>query len=259
MGTSRERYAVVSCHVERMLDDRVWAAFSKLQGRRPGGFGIAALIRPPDLEAGEDELAWLERAHAAATRGPLGHHTHWTSPTHARPTSEDEAAGERVLREGRWLREHGLVPTLFCGGGWYTDRSVAAACATLGYVDCTPRASRPAYLPPSAAWAQLSVPAGVDVGSEQVVVAVPTTHSIGDLVRAVALPRGLAEDVVHVYFHDTDLLVARRARALTTALRLLALRRRPATLDDLTSRGAVPPAEVAWNDIARGGSGPAPQ
>ena len=132
---SGERYAVVSCHVERMLDDRVWAAFARLHDRRPGGFAIAALIRPPDGEAGEDEVAWLERARIAASRGPLGHHTHWTSPTHARPSSGDVSAGERVLREGRWLHEHGLAPTLFCGGGWYTDLSVVAACATLGYVD----------------------------------------------------------------------------------------------------------------------------
>ena len=30
-ATSRERYAVVSCHVERPLDDAVWARFSALQ------------------------------------------------------------------------------------------------------------------------------------------------------------------------------------------------------------------------------------
>ncbi len=258
MGMSGERYAVVSCHVERMLDDRVWAAFARLQDRRPGGFAIAALIRPPDLEAGEDEVAWLERARTAASRGPLGHHTHWTSPTHARPGPGEGPAGERVLREGRRLRERGLAPTLFCGGGWYTDLSVAAACATLGYVDCTPRARRPAYLPAHAEWAELASPARVDLGSGRALVAVPTTHSVGDLVRAVARPRGLSAEVVHVYFHDTDLLDTRRARALTAALRLLALRRRAAGLDDV-SRDAARAAVVAWDDIARGGAGPEPQ
>ena len=44
-ATSRERYAVVSCHVERPLDDAVWARFSALQDARPGGFPIAALMR----------------------------------------------------------------------------------------------------------------------------------------------------------------------------------------------------------------------
>ena len=47
-ATSRERYAVVSCHVERPLDDSVWASFAALQDARPGGFAIAALMRPPD-------------------------------------------------------------------------------------------------------------------------------------------------------------------------------------------------------------------
>ena len=64
---------MVSCHVERPLDDGVWAAFAALQERRPGGLAIAALLRPPDSEAGEtDEVLWLARARAAAARGPLG-------------------------------------------------------------------------------------------------------------------------------------------------------------------------------------------
>ena len=124
MPTSSERYAVVSCHVERPLDDAVWRRFAALQARRPGSLAVAALIRPPDAAAGElDEALWLARAREAAARGPLGHHTHFTSPTHARPTGGE--TGARVLREGAWLREQGLSPTLFCGGGWYTDRSVA--------------------------------------------------------------------------------------------------------------------------------------
>ena len=52
------RYAVVSCHVERPLDDEAWKRFAALQESRPGGFAIAALIRPP--AAGEDERRWLE-------------------------------------------------------------------------------------------------------------------------------------------------------------------------------------------------------
>src|SRR6266849_2188605 len=52
------RYAVVSCHVERPLDDDVWKRFSAVQERRPGGFAIAALMRPP--AEGENEERWLE-------------------------------------------------------------------------------------------------------------------------------------------------------------------------------------------------------
>ena len=46
---------MVSCHVERPLDDGVWTAFAALQERRPGGLAIAALLRPPDSEAGETD------------------------------------------------------------------------------------------------------------------------------------------------------------------------------------------------------------
>ena len=89
------RYAVVSCHVERPLDDEVWRRFSALQDRRPGGFAIAALMRPP--AAGEDEARWLDRAREAEARGPFGLHTHWTAPDHARPTEGTDPAG--LVRE----------------------------------------------------------------------------------------------------------------------------------------------------------------
>src|SRR4029077_18049290 len=74
-----KRYAVGSCHVERPLDDECWSRFSALQARRAGGFRLAALMRPPDVEAGEDEQRWLERARDAAGHGPLGQHTHFVS------------------------------------------------------------------------------------------------------------------------------------------------------------------------------------
>jgi len=193
------RLAVVSCHLERPLDDDAWRRFDALQRRRPGGFGVVALIRPPDQDFGEQEGPWLERARTAAARAPLGLHTHWTSPTHARPTGGDPA--ERVRREAAWMRERGLDPLFFCGGGWYTDAAVRAAVAELGLVDCTPREGWPA--------------AGV----------LPTTHSPGQLARAVVGPLPL---YVHAYFHDFDLLDPRRRTMLGVALRLLGRRRRPA-------------------------------
>ena len=239
---------MVSCHVERPLDDRVWAAFSALQERRPGGLAIAALMRPPDVEAGEhDEELGLARAHEAAGRAPLGHHTHFTSPTHARPTGG--GTGARVRREGAWLRERGLAPTLFCGGGWYTDRDVAEACAALGYVDCTPRTTRPGYLFGEAAWAQLAAPALVELDGATLPV-VPTTHGAGDLARAVARP-GLP-DRVHAYFHDTDLLDSRRRTLIVLGLRLLGRRRPVADLDAIGAVVRAGAPSVAWTDVARG-------
>lgn len=248
--TLTERYAVVSCHVERPLDDRVWERFAAFQERRPGGFPIAALLRPPDAGAGEREDVWLERAAEAAARGPLGHHTHWTSPSHARPTAGDPAA--RVLGEGAWLAERGVAVTLFCGGGWYTDAGVAAACARLGYVDCTPRSSRPPYLDDAAAWACLPRPAWIALGDGLRLFAVPTTHSLGALARAVLRPRGLIEPVVHVYFHDTDLLDRRRGGALSAALVALARRRRATDLGALAREAARAAPEIAWGQAARG-------
>lgn len=187
--------AVVSCHVERPLDDSAWTRFDALQRRRPGGFDVIALIRPPDAECDEPEEQWLERARAAAARAPFGLHTHWTSPTHARPSGGDPAA--RVRRETEWMRERGLRPRYFCGGGWYTDEAVRAAVAELGLVDCTPRSGEPS--------------AGV----------LPTTHSLGSLARAVLRP---LPAYVHAYFHDYDLLDTRRRIALEVSLAVLGRR-----------------------------------
>ena len=246
---------MVSCHVERPLDDRVWEAFSRLQEDRPGGLVIAALMRPPDLDAGErDEDVWLARARAAHDRGPLGHHTHFTSPTHARPTGGD--TGARVLREGAWLRERGVAPTLFCGGGWYTDASVARACAELLYVDCTPRSTRPRYLKDGDAWASLASPARVSLGDGELLPVVPTTHGAGALARGIAFA-GLPA-AVHAYFHDTDLLSARRRRLIVATLGLLGRLRPPTDLDTLAGYVRNQAPSVDWSDVARGGAAEPP-
>jgi hypothetical protein len=195
----RSGAGIVSCHVERPLDDEAWMRFSALHARRPGGFRIVALMRPPDADAREDESLWLERARLAASYGPLGLHTHWTSPTHARPTGGVPA--ERVRREAEWLVAQGLAPLFFCGGGWYSDEQVRQTVKELRLVDCTARSGAPGN--------------GV----------LPTTHSLGQLARGVLrrLP-----GYVHAYFHDYDLLDSRRRLALATSLEILGRRRRPA-------------------------------
>jgi hypothetical protein len=246
-ATSGERYAVVSCHVERPLDDEVWARFSALQDARPGGFVIAALMRPADPAFGEDEATWLERAREASLRGPLGHHTHWTAPDHARPT--DDATGARVRDERERLGGLALPPTLFCGGGWYTDVDVAEACAELGYVDCTPRAARPPYLADGERWASVAGPATLELPSGRELRVIPTTHSLGDLARALA-SRTLPQ-LVHVYFHDADLLDRRRTTLLRVTLPLLARRARATDLDTLATHALAEAPRVAWDDVAR--------
>jgi hypothetical protein len=76
------------------------------------------------------------------------------------------------------------------------------------------------------------------------VLALPTTHSLG--AAAKALPRSLPR-IVHVHFHDYELLDAARRTALMATLVLLARRRRPAGLDQLTADREVP-----WADVCAG-------
>jgi hypothetical protein len=246
----RERYAVVSCHVERPLDDRVWARFAELQELRPGGFRVAALMRPADPAHGEDESDWAARARQAAIRGPLGQHTHWTAPSHARPTGGDP--GARVLEEGRRLLDLGLRPTLFCGGGWYADLGVAEACAELGYADCTATAYRPSYLPVGAPRLGLVAPAWILLPSGNRHLALPSTHSLGLLARQVATPRGPQATVVHVHFHDTDLVDSRRRVALVWSLRVLARRREATDLDALGAAVGETAPEVPFEQVVAG-------
>jgi hypothetical protein len=229
------RYAVVSCHVERPLDDAVWERFAALQGRRPGGFRIAALMRPPDPDAREDEVAWLARARAAAELGPLGLHTHWTAPDHARPTGGDPAA--LVREQAEWLRARGLEVSLFCGGGWYLDARVAEALAELGFTDCTATAFRPRYLDAGAPRLGASEPCYVQLDGGRRLLELPTTHSIGMLARGLLGP--FRPPVVHAYFHDTDLLDPIRRTALTVGLVFLGAKRWQTDLDEL-QRGLTP-------------------
>jgi len=244
-----ERLAVVSCHVERPLDDECWRLFSALQERRPGGFRIAAFMRPPAPEAGEDEGRWLERAHEAVQRGPFGHHTHFVSPSHARPPAPGPEHAERVQREAAWLRGQGLTPTLFCGGGWYMDAGLAEAVAGLGYADCTATAFTPSYLEPDAPRLSLAEPARLVLPGGARLLELPSTHSLG------AAARSAGGDVVHVYFHDADLLSARRRWALEVVLRLLGRRRRVSDLDELARIAADNAPELAFSDVFRGGNG----
>jgi hypothetical protein len=227
------RYAVVSCHVERPLDDEVWKRFSRLQERRPGRFAIAALMRPPSAE--ENEARWLERAREARARGPLGLHTHWTAPDHARPTGGDPAA--LVREQGQWLRSQGLEIVCFCGGGWYLDEGVAESVAELGYADCTATAFRPGYLEPGAPHLQLSEPTWLELPSGRRLLELPTTHSIGMLARGLLGP--FRRRVVHAYFHDTDLLDRRRTAALRVGLGFLGMKRIASDLGEL-QRGLRP-------------------
>src|ERR671934_752553 len=235
------RYAVVSCHVERPLDDVVWERFSALQKHAPGGFRIAALIRPPDPAAGEDEGRWHERAREAAERGPLGLHTHWTAPAPARPTAGDPAG--RVREQAQWLRDSGHQASLFCGGGWYIDERVADVLAELGFADCTATTFRPRYLDADAPRLGARHPCYVELPSGRKLLEFPTTHSIGMLARGLLGP--FFGPVVHAYFHDTDLLDPVRTAALRMGLAFLNAKRSRTDLERL-QRGFEPTKTMSF-------------
>jgi hypothetical protein len=238
-----ERYAVVSCHAERPLDDRVWSAFERLLRRRPGGFVVTPMLRPPDAAAGEDEARWLERARIAAALAPLGHHTHWGGPTQARPAGSGDPAAI-VRREAGWLRERGLEPRFFCGGGWYMDEAVAEELASFGYVDCTATTFRQAYLDDDAPRLGLDAPARLRLSSGASLLELPATHSLGMLARGLArLPAR-----VHVHFHDWELVDRRRAVALELLLRFLRRRRPAISVAELADRASAAP-ERAWPGV----------
>jgi hypothetical protein len=228
-----ERYAVVSCHVERPLDDAVWAAFARLQAARPGGFRIAALMRPPDT--GEDDARWLTRAREAAARAPFGHHTHFGGPEHARPPEGVDAAA-RLRSEHEWLRRRGLEPRFYCGGGWYMDESLAGEIARAGYVDCTAVDFPLPWLRPGQPHLRLAEPARVEVGDSSFL-ELPTTHSLGTAARA--LPR--LPPRLHVHFHDWELVDAKRRLLLTFVLRVLARLRPVRDLEELATLVRDPP------------------
>ena len=151
-------YAVVSCHVERPLDD---AGLEPLPRplRAPAG---RVPDRVADAPAGRRRGRASCSSSAPARRRRSGRsattRTGRRRRTRGRPAAIPAA---QVLREGRWLRERGLEPRFFCGGGWYMDADVLAAVAELGYVDCTATAARPSFLPPASPRA-LARRAGLD-------------------------------------------------------------------------------------------------
>ena len=261
-----ERYAVVSCHVERPLDDAVWEAFRRFQAGRPGGFRIAALVRPPDTAAAAGEAGaaraavWLERARFASEHGPFGLHTHFGGREHGRARPGDPEPADRVRAALATLAGHGLAPRFFCGGNWYLDERVAGVLAAAGLADCTATAFTPRHLPAGAvrlalatpAWLRIAAPGGAGPvpGVPGVpapparLLELPTTHSLGMTARAALSPA--APRTLHCYFHDTDLVVPSRARALAVALAVLGRRRRPLDLDELAGVMASTAPEVCF-------------
>ena len=184
-------------------------------------------------------------ARAGASRAalaPLGHHTHWGGPAQARPQGEVDAAA--VVRDGggRGSASTASSRGFFCGGGWYFDLRFAETLASFGYVDCTATTLPPAYLAADRRGCSCPDRAGSKLPSGASLLELPATHSLG---HARARPARLPA-LVHLHFHDWELVDRKRALALEGLLRLLSVRRRPLRIDQLAERAAAAP-ELAWD------------
>jgi hypothetical protein len=132
------------------------------------------------------------------------------------------------------------------------DEGVARVLAELGYADCTATSFRPSYLAPGAPRLSLTEPAWLQLAVGTRLLALPSTHSLGMAARAALSPKRLPR-LVHVYFHDTDLLsFLSFSRRLALGATLLALSRRatPTDLQRLAAEAADGAPEVAFSDAA---------
>ena len=225
--TGLERYAVVSCHVERPLDDAVWAAFERLLERRPGGLRRhAAAAAARRRRRGRGASGSSARA-ARPQLAPLGHHTHWGGPTQARPAGRRRCGrGRARARPSGSARAASSRATSAAAAGTSTSRSPRRSPRSATST-ARRRRSGSRTSPTDAPRLQLAAPRRLRLPSGASLLELPATHSLGMLgrgllrlrrPRAPALPR----------------LGARRPPARARARRgfcgLLRLRRRPLTI-----------------------------
>ena len=177
-----------------------------------------------------------------ARAGPRGRGARSARPPHALRLARARAADRGRARERRAGAPRGCLAARSRIGAvallrrrWYLDESVAAVLAELGYADSTATAFRPAYLPPGAQRLQLSERGWLSLADGRRLLELPTTHSLGMAARAVFGP---LPEHVHVYFHDTDLLSARRRAALVAVLAVLGRRCTPTDVGALASEPA---------------------
>jgi hypothetical protein len=244
-ATTSRVLGVVSCHVERPLDDPTWMRFAGFQRSLPGGFRIAALIRPPAPEEGEREDVWLDRAAVAGEQGPLGHHTHFGGVGRARPPVP-HLAPDHVRHEAEWLRARNLAPRFWCGGGWYFTPAIAAVLCDFGYVDCSATAFPLDYLPSGAPHLRLDQPRSLVLEDGRSLLELPATHTLRMAAKLAVSPGGTRARVVHVCFHDWELTDRRRTLALRAVLARLGGRCRRSDLAELADQVRESAPELAF-------------
>ena len=129
------------------------------------------------------------RSSSARARPPHSARSATTSTGPRRPTRARRAAipAAAVRREGAWLREQGLEPRFFCGGGWYTDagRDGGRRRSRLRRL----HGDRVAAVVPARRErrrAGLDQPAWVRLDDGRRVLELPTTHSLGAAASSLA-------------------------------------------------------------------------
>ena len=205
-------YAVVSCHVERPLDDEVWERYRALLERRPGGFPIASLMRPP--AEGEDEALFVARAREAAVARAL-------RPPHPLDVADPRAA-DRARSRGRGAPRGRLAARAGPRAALLLRRRLVHR-RRRDRRRRRPRVHRlhrdglAALVPAARARRAPGSPSrpGCVLRDGRRVLELPTTHSLGALARSLL---GSLPPVVHVHFHDYELLEGRRRAALSSAL-----------------------------------------
>ena len=227
-----ERHAVVSCHVERPLDDRAWLPFEQLLRRRAGGFVVTPFLRPPHAASGENESLWLERAH---TRRPRS-----ARPPHALgrpdpgPTGGAVDAAAVVRAEVAWLRANGVEPRYFCGGGWYFDAPLAERSQRSATWTARPRrsVSVPRRRTRRACSCRAAPPAP---RLRRKLLELPATHSLGMLARGLARLPGSSTFTSTTGSSRT----AAAALAIDLLLRVLGRLRTPLAVAELADQAAT--------------------
>ena len=163
------------CHVERPLDDAVWARFRALLRRRPAGSGSPrSSARPTPSRRGRGSAGSSGRARRStlAVRAP-----HALDVADARAADRAAIPAARVRRELDWLRAQGLDAALLLRRRLVHGRDVRRRSPRPGSPTAPRRRSR--CRTAAAAWSTAPQPG-----------LLPATHTLGMLARAVA-PAGL--------------------------------------------------------------------
>ena len=240
------RYAVVSCHVERPLRRRGVAPL------RAAAAAAARRLRDRGADAAAGGRGGRGALARACPRGASSSARSACTRTGPRPTTRGRRAATRprsCASRASGCARPASTSRLFCGGGWYIDAEVARGRRGARLRGLHGDGVPPVYLERGAPHLQLQEPAWLELGSRRA----PARAADDALDRDARARRARARSggqVVHAYFHDTDLLDRRRAAALRVGLAFLGLKRTATDLREL-QRGLRPRTRCRSRTAAR--------